>query len=96
MSEMYLGKQIRNVVACEGVDRHENFTQWRTRMGSAGFAPAHLGSNAFKQAGTLLALFGGGTGYRVEEHNGCLMLGWHTRPIIASSAWQLRPNSPTQ
>ncbi|KAL0541440.1 hypothetical protein IC582_021485 [Cucumis melo] len=95
LSEVYLGKQICNVVACEGtnrVERHESLTQWRTRMESAGFDPVHLGSNAFKQASMLLALFAGGEGYRVEENNGCLMLGWHTRPLIATSAWQLAPD----
>ncbi|KAK1551260.1 hypothetical protein Q3G72_032989 [Acer saccharum] len=92
MSEVYLGRQICNVVACEGADRierHETLTQWRTRMESVGFDPVHLGSNAFKQASMLLALFAGGDGYRVEENNGCLMLGWHTRPLIATSAWKL-------
>lgn len=92
MSELYLGRQICNVVACEGTDRverHETLTQWRTRIESAGFDPVHLGSNAFKQASMLLALFAGGDGYRVEENNGCLMLGWHTRPLIATSAWKL-------
>ncbi|PNY03470.1 della protein gai-like protein [Trifolium pratense] len=92
MSELYLGRQICNVVAYEGVDRverHETLNQWRSRMGSAGFDPVHLGSNAFKQASTLLALFAGGDGYRVEENNGCLMLGWHTRSLIATSAWKL-------
>ncbi|CAL0329768.1 unnamed protein product [Lupinus luteus] len=92
LSEVYLGKQICNVVACEGLDRverHETLNQWRTRFGSAGFIPVHLGSNAFKQASMLLALFAGGDGYRVEENNGCLMLGWHTRPLIATSAWKL-------
>ncbi|XP_071735396.1 DELLA protein GAI-like [Rutidosis leptorrhynchoides] len=91
MSEVYLGRQICNVVACEGTDRverHETLSQWRTRMKSAGFDPVHLGSNAFKQASMLLALFAGGDGYRVEENDGCLMLGWHTRPLIATSAWQ--------
>lgn len=91
MSEMYLGRQICNVVAYDGsdrVERHETLTQWRARMGSAGFEPVHLGSNAFKQASMLLALFAGGDGYRVEENNGCLMLGWHTRRLIATSAWQ--------
>lgn len=95
MSEMYLGKQICNVVACEGADRverHETLTQWRTRLSSAGFEPIHLGSNAFKQASMLLALFGSGEGYRVEENNGSLMLGWHTRPLIATSAWKLGNN----
>ncbi|OMO55490.1 Transcription factor GRAS [Corchorus capsularis] len=92
MSELYLGRQICNVVACEGMDRverHETLTQWRTRMEASGFSPVHLGSNAYKQASMLLALFAGGDGYRVEENNGCLMLGWHTRPLIATSAWQL-------
>ncbi|KAI3466971.1 hypothetical protein Pfo_023634 [Paulownia fortunei] len=92
MSEVYLGRQICNVVACEGVDRverHETLGQWRSRFGSAGFVPVHLGSNAYKQASMLLALFAGGDGYRVEENNGCLMLGWHTRPLIATSAWKL-------
>ncbi|XP_044468970.1 DELLA protein GAI [Mangifera indica] len=92
MSEVYLGRQICNIVACEGCDRterHETLTQWRTRLTSAGFDPVHLGSNAFKQASMLLALFAGGDGYRVEENNGCLLLAWHTRPLIATSAWKL-------
>ncbi|KAL8549650.1 hypothetical protein ACS0TY_008481 [Phlomoides rotata] len=92
MSEVYLGRQICNVVACEGVDRverHETLAQWRTRFNASGFRAAHLGSNAYKQASMLLALFAGGDGYRVDENNGCLMLGWHTRPLIATSAWKL-------
>ncbi|CAN6875739.1 unnamed protein product [Brassica oleracea] len=92
MSEVYLGKQICNLVACEGpdrVERHETLSQWSNRFGSSGFVPAHLGSNAFKQASTLLALFNRGEGYRVEENNGCLMLSWHTRPLITTSAWKL-------
>nr|XP_043627786.1 DELLA protein 2-like [Erigeron canadensis] len=93
MSEVYLGKQICNVVACEGpdrVERHQTLTQWKTRFETSGFEPVHLGSNAYKQASMLLALFAGGDGYRVEENNGCLMLGWHTRPLITTSAWKLR------
>ncbi|XP_057807203.1 DELLA protein GAI-like [Salvia miltiorrhiza] len=92
MTEVYLGRQICNVVACEGaerVERHETLPQWRARFNSVGFRPVHLGSNAFKQASMLLALFAGGDGYRVEENEGCLMLGWHTRPLIATSAWRL-------
>ncbi|CAL5338946.1 unnamed protein product [Camellia sinensis] len=92
MSEVYLGRQICNVVACEGpdrIERHETLAKWRARFVSSGFEPVHLGSNAFKQASMLLALFNGGDGYRVEENDGCLMLGWHTRPLIATSAWKL-------
>ncbi|KAG5531464.1 hypothetical protein RHGRI_026173 [Rhododendron griersonianum] len=92
MSEIYLGRQICNVVACDGVDRverHETLAQWGSRLGSAGFEPVRLGSNAFTQASMLLALFNGGDGYKVEESGGCLTLGWHTRPLIATSAWKL-------
>ncbi|ESQ49754.1 hypothetical protein EUTSA_v10020431mg [Eutrema salsugineum] len=92
MSEVYLGRQILNVVAAEGsdrVERHETLAQWRIRMGSAGFDPVSLGSSAFKQASMLLSLFAGGDGYRVEEKDGCLMLGWQTRPLITTSAWKL-------
>lgn len=92
MSDVYLGRQICNVVSCEGpdrVERHETLTQWRTRMCEAGFNSVHLGSNAYKQASMLLALFAGGDGYQVEENDGSLMLGWHTRSLIATSAWQL-------
>ncbi|KAL8142115.1 hypothetical protein V2J09_015147 [Rumex salicifolius] len=92
MSAVYLGRQICNVVACEGpdrVERHETLDQWRVRMESGGFDPVHLGSNAFKQASMLLALFAGGDGYKVEESHGCLMLSWHTRPLIATSAWRM-------
>ncbi|KAL1219496.1 DELLA protein RGA2 [Cardamine amara subsp. amara] len=92
MSEVYLGKQICNLVACEGpdrVERHETLSQWGNRFGSSGFAPAHIGSDTFKLASMLLAHNNGGQGYRVEENNGCLMLGWHTRPLITTSAWKL-------
>lgn len=91
MSEIYLGREICNIVACEGperVERHEPLMQWRVRLYNAGFRAMHLGSNAFKQASMLLTLFQGGEGYRVEENNGCLTLGWHSRPLIAASAWQ--------
>nr|URS64325.1 DELLA [Wurfbainia villosa] len=92
MSELYLGRQICNVVACEGLERrerHEAVEQWRGRLVGAGFESVPIGSNAFKQASMLLALFAGGDGYRVEEKDGCLTLGWHTRPLIAASAWRL-------
>uniref|UniRef100_A0A1J3FX69 DELLA protein n=1 Tax=Noccaea caerulescens TaxID=107243 RepID=A0A1J3FX69_NOCCA len=91
MSELYLGRQILNLVACEGedrVERHETLVQWRNRFGLAGFKPVNIGSNAYKQASMLLALNAGADGYNVEENEGCLLLGWQTRPLIATSAWR--------
>ncbi|XP_055960356.1 DELLA protein GAIP-B-like [Mercurialis annua] len=91
MAEMYIGKQICNIVACEGedrVERHETLTQWQTRLDSAGFVPFHPGANAFRQASMLLGLFSEGDEYRVEENNGCMMLGCRTRPLITTSLWR--------
>ncbi|XP_061993062.1 protein SLENDER RICE1-LIKE 1-like [Rosa rugosa] len=93
LAEMYIQREICNVVCCEGlarVERHEPLSKWRTRLELAGFSPLHLGSNAFKQASMLLTLFSA-EGYRVEEKEGCLTLGWHSRPLIAASAWQVMP-----
>ena len=90
LAEMYIQKEICNVVCCEGsarVERHEPLANWRARLGKAGFRPLRLGSNAFKQASMLLTLFSN-EGYCVEENEGCLTLGWHSRPLIAASAWQ--------
>ncbi|KAJ6819513.1 putative DELLA protein SLN1 [Iris pallida] len=90
LAEVYLQREICNIVCCEGasrVERHEPLAMWRTRMGRTGFSPVHLGSNAFKQASMLLTLFSG-EGYCVEEDDGCLTLGWHSRPLISASAWR--------
>ncbi|KAI4377124.1 hypothetical protein MLD38_014808 [Melastoma candidum] len=96
LAEMYLHKEICNVVCCDGAartERHEPLSEWRQRMDRAGFSPTPLGSNAYKQAKMLLTLFSA-DGYDVEENNGCLTLGWHSRPLIAASAWHTAPNPP--
>nr|GEV76638.1 hypothetical protein [Tanacetum cinerariifolium] len=93
LAELYIQREICNVVCCEGsarVERHEPLVRWRDRLTSAGFRPLHLGSNAFKQARMLLTLFSA-DGYTVEEDEGCLTLGWHSRPLVAASAWQTIP-----
>ncbi|MCL7022245.1 hypothetical protein MKW94_015520 [Papaver nudicaule] len=90
LAEMYIQKEISNVLSCEGlsrVERHEPLFKWRNRLAEAGFRPLHLGSNAFKQATMLLTLFSA-EGYLVEENDGCLTLGWQNRALIAASAWQ--------
>ncbi|KAK6941592.1 Transcriptional factor DELLA, N-terminal [Dillenia turbinata] len=98
LAEIYIQREICNVLCCEGssrVERHEPLIKWRTRLSESGFKPVHLGSNAFKQASMLLTLFSA-EGYCVEEKEGCLTLGWHSRPLIAASAWQAVPDEPTR
>lgn len=93
LAEMYLRREICDIVCCEGaarVERHEPLAQWRDLLGRAGFRQVHLSSKAFKQASMLLTLFSA-EGYSVEENEGCLTLGWHSRPLFAVSAWQASP-----
>lgn len=92
LAEEYVGKQIIDVVACEGrerKERHETAKEWKKRFCAAGFQMAPLGFDAFKRVSMLLEYYAGGEGYRIEENDGCLMLCWHTRPLITSSAWCL-------
>uniref|UniRef100_A0A7N0TB54 DELLA protein n=1 Tax=Kalanchoe fedtschenkoi TaxID=63787 RepID=A0A7N0TB54_KALFE len=89
LAEVYLQREICDVLCCEGSareERHEPLAMWRIRFTESGFKPLHLGSNAFKQASMLLTLFSA-EGYSVEENEGCLTLGWHSRPLISASAW---------
>lgn len=90
LAEMCMQKEICNIVCCEDsarVERHEPLAKWKARLKGAGFKPLYLGSNAFRQASMLLTLFSA-EGYCIEENEGCLTLGWHSRPLIAASAWQ--------
>ncbi|XP_024516667.1 DELLA protein GAI-like [Selaginella moellendorffii] len=89
-SEAHLGREIVNILACEGrarVERHERLEQWTRRMSGMGFKPRHLGSNAYNQAATFLTIFPGG-GHTIQETAGCLTLGWQSRTLFAASAWR--------
>ncbi|KAL8091821.1 hypothetical protein AgCh_034181 [Apium graveolens] len=82
--------EIQNIVACEGVERvmrHEKLEKWRKIMESKGFKGVPLSGNAVTQSNILLGLYSC-DGYRLTEDNGCLLLGWQDRAILAASAWR--------
>ncbi|KAH0720689.1 hypothetical protein KY285_005563 [Solanum tuberosum] len=90
--ESHLRREIYNLVACEGIERvvrHETLGQWRVRFNSTGFNLVPLASNTYRHADLLLALYTNEEGYRVEVKDGCLMWSWHSRPLIATSTWQI-------
>ncbi|KAJ1275616.1 hypothetical protein BS78_05G148900 [Paspalum vaginatum] len=91
VEQCLLAPEIRNVVACEGAERvarHERLDRWRRLMEGRGFEPVPLSPAAVGQSQVLLGLYGAGDGYRLTEDNGCLLLGWQDRAIIAASAWR--------
>ncbi|KAM1769773.1 hypothetical protein FF2_044123 [Malus domestica] len=89
--EQYIfAPEIRNIVACEGAERterHERLEKWRKMMESKGFKSVALSANAVTQSKILLGLYSC-DGYRMTEDNGCLLLGWQDRSIMAASAWR--------
>lgn len=90
--KMVLGEEIKNIIACEGMERrerHEKLEKWRQRMDSAGFGRVPLSYFGLLQARRMLQSFCC-EGYKVMEENGCFMLCWQDRPLFSVSAWRCR------
>ncbi|XP_073136632.1 scarecrow-like protein 21 isoform X1 [Henckelia pumila] len=87
--EHCVGRDIVNIIACEGIDRmerHELFGKWRSRLTMAGFSPVPL--NSLVGSATRDVLRDYSTNYRIVEANGALYLGWKNRALYTSSAWR--------
>ncbi|CAK9225020.1 unnamed protein product [Sphagnum troendelagicum] len=86
-----LAPEILNIVAAEGasrVERHERLEQWRIRMCTAGFQSRPLSDASHFQADKLLSERSPRRGgFQVARDNGCLLLGWQGRPLLAASSW---------
>jgi hypothetical protein len=85
MEEMF-GREIEDIVACEGLEReerHERYGRWMVRFGGAGFKPVRLwcdGKQMVEEAS-------GKDGYKIVNEKAGLMICWHERPLYAVSAW---------
>ncbi|KAJ4712517.1 GRAS family transcription factor [Melia azedarach] len=89
IEQFYFAEEIKNIVSCEGpvrVERHERVDQWRRRMSRAGFQAAPI--KMIAQAQKWLHNKKLCEGYTVVEEKGCLVLGWKSKPIIATSCWK--------
>ncbi|KAK6164098.1 hypothetical protein DH2020_000962 [Rehmannia glutinosa] len=92
MEKMMLGEEIKNIIACEGVERkerHEKLEKWSQRFELAGFGNVPLSYYAMLQAKRLLQSFNC-DGYRIKEENGCVVICWQDRPLFSVSAWRYR------
>ncbi|KAL8531453.1 hypothetical protein ACS0TY_008161 [Phlomoides rotata] len=84
----FYGREVINVVACEGaerVERPETYKMWQVRHLRAGFRPLAINDEVMKK------LRHKGSGYHKDfllDEDGCWMLqGWKGRIICASSCW---------
>ncbi|BBN01002.1 DELLA protein [Marchantia polymorpha subsp. ruderalis] len=89
VEEVWFGREIANIVSCDGADwveRHETFEQWREIMESAGFHSLPPSTFALAQAKLLLRYYPS-EGYRLFENDDCLLLGWQDHPLFTVSSW---------
>lgn len=92
VEKMLFGEEIKNIIACEGIERrerHEKLEKWILRLELAGFGRVPLSYHGMLQARRLLQSYGY-DGYKIKEENGCLVICWQDRPLFSVSAWRFR------
>ncbi|TKY49655.1 Scarecrow protein 3 [Spatholobus suberectus] len=88
MERTLLGEEIKNIVACEGVERkerHEKLETWIPRLELAGFGKGHISHHGMMQA--TKRLHGYGNGYKLCQENNCLFVCWNDKPLFSVSVW---------
>ncbi|XP_057790025.1 scarecrow-like protein 3 [Salvia miltiorrhiza] len=92
IESMLYGREIKNIIACEGVERrarHEKLERWIPRLESAGFGKVCLSYHVMMQARRLLQSYNY-DGYKVKDENGCFVMCWQDQPLFSVSAWRFR------
>lgn len=95
IENMLYGQEIKNIIACEGVERtnrHEKLEKWIPRLERAGFGKVSLSYHVMMQARRLLQSYNY-DGYKVKEENGCFIICWQDQPLFSVSAWRFRQYS---
>ncbi|KAL9296127.1 hypothetical protein ACSQ67_022023 [Phaseolus vulgaris] len=89
LEKMLLGEEIKNIVACEGVERkerHEKLETWIPRLELAGFGRVPISSNGIWLATKLLQSYV--PSYHIHHKNKFLFICWEKIPLFSISAWK--------
>ncbi|CAN6325767.1 unnamed protein product, partial [Urochloa humidicola] len=90
VERMILGEEIKNILVCEGVnrhERHERLSHWAMHMNRSGFDHVPLSFRAIWEGNQKLMSFGlNGCQNKVE--NDCLLLCWGSTHLYSISAWR--------
>ncbi|KAH7550019.1 hypothetical protein ACOSP7_024884 [Xanthoceras sorbifolium] len=84
----FYGREVMNVVACEGlerVERPETYKQWQVRNRRAGFRQLPLDPRLMKKLRGKAGCYH--NDFIVDEDGQWMLQGWKGRIIYASSAW---------
>ncbi|KAJ4877319.1 Scarecrow-like protein 28 [Raphanus sativus] len=97
IEEVLFGREIRNIVACEGShrqERHVGFGQWRRMLEQLGFRSLGVSEREVLQSRMLLRMYGDGDEEffnveRSDEDGGGVTLRWLDQPLYTVSAWSV-------
>ncbi|XP_059669710.1 scarecrow-like protein 18 [Cornus florida] len=90
VEQVWLRKEVEDIVAAEGGgrrERHERFRSWEVMLRSSGFSNVPLSPFALSQAKLLLRLHYPSEGYQLHILNDSFFLGWQNQPLFSVSSW---------
>ena len=96
MEKEVLGRDILNVIACEGperIERPETYRQWQNRTVRAGFEQVALDQHMLQEAQVIVKRIYDKE-FSVANDGHWMLLGWKGQPLYALSVW--RPMIPNR
>lgn len=90
--EEAFGREIRNIIACEGLERterHVGFDEWCKLM--TGFRNVEINEREFVQSQLIVKMYDhhpyGRSLLKVKKNGGGITLSWSEQPLYTVSAW---------
>nr|GEW46761.1 hypothetical protein [Tanacetum cinerariifolium] len=85
----FFGREVMNVIACEGherVERPETYKQWQVRTSRAGFKPRRVDREIFSQLKSKMKV-GYNKDFVLDDNGKWMLQGWKGRILYAISCW---------
>ncbi|KAG2324007.1 hypothetical protein Bca52824_006735 [Brassica carinata] len=86
----FYGREVMNVIACEGVDRverPETYKQWQVRMMRAGFKQKPVEAELVESFRGKMKKWGYHKDFVLDEDSNWFLQGWKGRILFSSSCW---------
>ncbi|KAH0866598.1 hypothetical protein HID58_083809 [Brassica napus] len=86
----FFGREVMNVIACEGVDRverPETYKQWQVRMMRAGFKQKPVETELVESFREKMKRWGYHKDFVLDEDSNWFLQGWKGRILFSSSCW---------
>uniref|UniRef100_A0A1J3JRN6 Scarecrow-like protein 31 n=1 Tax=Noccaea caerulescens TaxID=107243 RepID=A0A1J3JRN6_NOCCA len=86
----FYGREVMNVIACEGVDRverPETYKQWQVRMVRAGFKQRPVEAELVETFREKMKKWGYHKDFVLDEDSNWFLQGWKGRILFSSSCW---------